>query len=517
MNEGLKLFLYFINGLIYLAVAGLWLVSPEDKTLNFALTIFNLAFTSILLYQGRSQIQAMEKNKTIRNWGYTGINLFLVLVIIAFLNYISFKNAAQFDVSNGQINSLSSASINIIKGLKKQLDVHVFARKDDAQAIVTLLDLYRIHKSDTNIDVLDPDLRPDLVKQYGIEKIPTVVMEHDKNKEFVEEQSELAYTNALLKLAREKKPVIYYSVGHLETNFDSQEKNGGGLIKNAILRAQFDFRPLDLISAKDVPSDASALLIWGPKTGFFEPEIVSINNYLENGGRVMLALDPTISEDKVTGLRKFFKSSWEVEISNNIIVDVSSHVSGSKGTVPMIKHFDPRHFLTKAFDGQVFFPLVSEVKKFETDNAKGIFKPLAFSSEFPGSWADSSPFELASGSMIYNSPQDKKGPIAMMASWEEVLPPGEKRQNARILAFGNSSFIHNPYALLADNFQLMLKSLVWISTTDQLFSLNLPVPKNDPVFLTPEKQRMLFYSSVIGVPVLMMFLAFLIFRKRKKL
>ena len=74
-------YFFLINGILYLACGGLWLLSPNDKTLNFSLTIFAFAMTSILLYTGRDELKTVGQSYIYRRWGYTTINLFLVLTI----------------------------------------------------------------------------------------------------------------------------------------------------------------------------------------------------------------------------------------------------------------------------------------------------------------------------------------------------------------------------------------------------------------------------------------------------
>ncbi|MBI2520528.1 MAG: GldG family protein [Bdellovibrio sp.] len=515
MNEGIKLFLFLINGILYLACGGLWLLSPDAKTLNYTLTIFALAMTSILLYSGRNDLKTMEQSYIYRRWGYTTINLFLVLTILAFLNYLSFKNNAQLDLSETKINSLSSTSEMLIKGLKKNLDVKVFAKRDEARAIVSLLDLYKQHKSNMRIDVYDPETRPDLMRANEIDKENSVIMEYEKRKQYIKEHTELEYSNALRKLGRKRDPIIYHTVGHLEFDFKGPAPEEGGVIASALSRSLIHFKPVDLLAKNAVPTDADMLVVWGPKRAFFKPEIDALHDYLSRGGRLLLALDPAVVDDRVIELRKYFKRTWEIDIPNTIVVDRKNFVSGSNGSVPLIKNFELKHLLTKSFDGQVFFPLVSSVSKFETEQGRGKFVALAMTTPFPGSWIDFSPLEIVSGTLIYNSKQDQKGPASVVGIWEETTDTSESKPRTKIMAFGNSTFIQNQYAHMVDNFSFFLKSTNYLASDDELLTLNLAIKKNSPILIDDKQLKLVFYVSVIVLPVVLFILAFLFYRRRR--
>ena len=54
-------YFFLINGILYLACGGLWLLSPNDKTLNFSLTIL-LCHDPILLYTGRDELKTVGQS-----------------------------------------------------------------------------------------------------------------------------------------------------------------------------------------------------------------------------------------------------------------------------------------------------------------------------------------------------------------------------------------------------------------------------------------------------------------------
>ena len=47
-----------------------------------------------------------------------------------------------------------------------------------------------------------------------------------------------------------------------------------------------------LAQAGSVPDDASVVIVAGPKTDFFPPEIEALKKYLDKAGKLLLEIDP---------------------------------------------------------------------------------------------------------------------------------------------------------------------------------------------------------------------------------
>ena len=62
----------------------------------------------------------------------------------------------------------------------------------------------------------------------------------------------------------------------------------------AMKQDNFAVEPLVLIQQKTVPDDATIVVIAGPTTDFFPPEIEALNAYVAKGGKVMVMLDPLL-------------------------------------------------------------------------------------------------------------------------------------------------------------------------------------------------------------------------------
>src|SRR5690606_36549418 len=127
--------------------------------------------------------------------------------------------------------------------------------------------LYQLEKKDIEIRRIDPELRPDLVKEYGINESMALVWEKDGKRQKVTELNELGITNGLIRLGREHLPKIYYDIGHGQASLSSKEPNGRSLLQQYLVDANFALQESDTKKWEEVPADADVVMIWGPRHG----------------------------------------------------------------------------------------------------------------------------------------------------------------------------------------------------------------------------------------------------------
>ena len=300
-------------------------------------------------------------------------------------------------------------------------------------------------------------------------------------------------------------------LGHQELLLEEKDKTGLSFLDNILKDNYLNIVSKNLSILKRIPKEVDALIIWGARSDLTSKEIFVVDEYLQSGGKLLISIDPRPNGDKTPELRKFLKK-WNIDILNNLVVDKIEHISGSQGTVPLVKTFANDHWITNGFHGQVFFPLTSSVNKVE-GVFHGEFTPIAFSSPFPASWAESNFNELFAGKVVFSEGKDRKGPIALGGTWTGVTG---KNKHARIVAFGNSTFVQNSYNKFLDNFQLFTNSLIWLIEDNELPSM-ISDKKSIPVFIGKTQISVIFYFSVIFAPIILFALSFYFYKRKQKL
>lgn len=500
------------NGVLYLVIIFMWLSIPDEVLLNGATTAFNLFLSAILIILKRQRFKVFYESNQFKLTVDTLVNGILVFFILALLNFWAFKYPWQKDFSLFQLHTLTSQTKEVVRNIEGPVEFKIFARKNEALLWMPILDLYRFVKADIKIEKINIELRPDLVSQYNIQNDSTLVIEYKGRQQFVTTRDELNVTNAIVRLTRLVDPVIYFVVGHGEADIESSENEGMKLVLESVRNTAIDVRPLNLSSAQEIPFDAKAVIVWGPKTPFMDSELAMLKRFYQRGGGLVFALDPDLNERKFTNIENFL-AEIGLLYHHNLVYDRKNFVNGSNGSVPIASSFLPDHILTKDFKGQIFFPLVSSVgvKKTEEGTAETPetldLKELVFSSEAPQSWGETDKKEIAGEAVFYTEGKDRPGPLSFVASAE-----GPKN---RVLLFGNSSFALNAYVKFSSNMNFFINTMSWIVGEDRLVSFNLPIIQSEQIFISDNQLGVVFYFSVIFAPLLLIVLSIYIYRRRR--
>jgi ABC-type uncharacterized transport system involved in gliding motility auxiliary subunit len=407
-----------------------------------------------------------------------------------------------------RLNSLTDQSRNILKEMKGPIVFKMFARKNESLAWMALLDYYRIEKPSIQIEKIDIDVRPDLVGDYQINDAATLVIEYAGKRQKVTDRDELNLTNGLIRISRTSDPVVYFVQGHGEGEINSGGNEGFKFIFEAAKNSAVDIRPLNLLSAHDVPFDAKSLILWGPKTSLQPSEIEVLKRFLQRKGNLMVAIDPDLNGDNHAALRALL-NSYKIIIRNDLVVDRKSFVNGSNGSIPLVDHFENTE-ITKNFKGQVFFPLTASLEPIPDEvlpNVPGTVTVVTASTPFPASWGETSIKELGEQNMQYTPNKDRPGPLPLMLMFDSP-------QN-KIVAFGNSTFVINAYVKFGNNYALFLNSLSWMSGENRLISFNLPIIQSEPIFISAPQMGIIFYFSVLFSPLTLFGLAIFMYRRKR--
>jgi hypothetical protein len=165
----------------------------------------------------------------------------------------------------------------------------------------------------------------DALTQYTLEQIP-----NEKEREFrrkpVAFRGEEMFTSMLLAVINPKPFEAYFLQGHGEPSLtDSSET--GYLKFAAILKQNYiQLQPLELLGDNPVPADCNLLIIAGPRTMFSNLELQKIDQYLSQGGRLLVLLDYS-SIQKPTGIEDILKQ-WGVDVGDDVVRDPEHTISG---------------------------------------------------------------------------------------------------------------------------------------------------------------------------------------------
>jgi len=171
------------------------------------------------------------------------------------------------------------------------------------------------------VEFVDRVLSPKVAREMRVSQDGTLVLSRGEVRQTMNVGLELRHARTtlrnfdqefqknLMKLARDAK-VAYLTVGHGELNDETageaskKEKDRGVTLLRKMLELQ-NYRVLDLGLpqglGREIPTDASLVMVLGPQDPLAPEEIASLTQYAKRGGALLLALDadavPTRSAD----------------------------------------------------------------------------------------------------------------------------------------------------------------------------------------------------------------------------
>lgn len=318
------------------------------------LLVFTVVFVLIAVFKDRKLLAEFFTMKTTKHGMNMGLMILLVLTLIVIINYIGVKRNKTWDFSQAKTNTLSEQSIQIVKNLKSDLRVLYFYKEgtqgnaENRTAFRELLKKYQDQSNKISLEFFEVNQHPKLAEDYGVTKGSGLAfVEYEGKKNRLEKVDEQEITQAIIKVTREKMKTLYFVTGHGELNpEDAQEASGLNAFKMLIENNSFNVKMWNLPSAPQVPQDADTVVIAGPQQAFQDYEIKALEDYLKNGGNILMALE----SGKTQGLEKIL-SKLGVTPENNYIK--SSYMGlgfidgGTIGNV-----FSTNSTVTRVFSGQ---------------------------------------------------------------------------------------------------------------------------------------------------------------------
>jgi len=426
------------------------------------------------------------------------VSIVLVLGVVGFVEALSARHSARLDLTENKRRSLSPQTVSVLRGLKDDVNVVGFFRSDQPGKRVAE-DLFKQYAGfagkKLTWKIVDPDSDPALARRYGIESYGTIVLETKARSEKVLDAEEEKLTNGLVKVTREGKRTVYVVQGHGEHEIGNTDRPGFSEAKGALEKSNYEVKPLVLARATTLPDDAAVVVIPGPRTDFFPPEIDALEGYLSKGGKVLAMVDPPFPAKMQDGAIKRFLARWGIDLGDNLVVELSpiGRLFGIGPEVPIIQQYEP-HPITRDLAGiTTLFPLTRTVTPVKTLPAGVNVQPLAKTS--PESWGETDRQALEQGT-AKPDPQDPKGPLPVAA----VVT----KDKARIVVYGTSNLATNQFLNVQGNRDFFLNTVSWLAEEEDQITVRPKDTKQTPIFLSAQQGRVVALLPLVVLPGLVL-------------
>ncbi|HLA38933.1 MAG TPA: Gldg family protein, partial [Candidatus Glassbacteria bacterium] len=266
--------------------------------------------------------------------------------------------------------------------------------------------------------------------------------------------------------------------------------------------------------------DCKLLVIPSPKKKILADELALIDDYLSQGGRIMLLLDP----EQDPGLADWLRG-WGIRVGDNIVVDNSTAGvrQGAGPTEPLLYSYDKEHPITRELKSTFStMPTVRSVSLDDNPQPDLELTELARTSD--NSWGETDRQGITVRTPTFD-PADMSGPVPVAVSmlkklterkpgFQEIYTgPGgkmptqdelkkvrlEKSQvRAEMVVFGDSEFASNSYLRYGGNWDFFMNSANWLIGDERLIEIRPKDPEDQTVYITKlQSNRMAMILQII--------------------
>jgi gliding motility-associatede transport system auxiliary component len=476
----------------------------------------------VLLYMAGQWRDVVDfyKRRQARYGTMSIVGVLVALGIVVAINYLAVRQNKRWDLTANQVYSLSDQTVKILKGLDAPVKFTVYDKETEFDRFRDRLEEYAYNGKNVSVDYVDVDRNPARAKAAQIQSYGTIVIEYKDRVERLSNSEEQDITNALIKVVTGQQRKLYFTQGHGEKDTAASDRQGYSGVSSVVSRDNYGVEKIVLAQTPEVPADATALIIAGPRTDLLQPEIDAIKKYVARGGKLLVLLDPIerADADQLTNLTSFLKD-WGIEVGNDIVVDASGigQLLGTDASVPVAAQYPP-HPITERFGLMTAYPLARSVKPIE--GGSGGHTAQAIVETSPKSWAEADVKALVGGGgrVEFNADKgDKQGPIslgaAVSAPATEVpaplptnttpgspAPPEPPKPESRIVAIGDSDFAANFGLGIQGNRDLFMNAVNWVAQQENLIAIRPREPQDRRINLTAAQEQQIMLLSLLLVP-----------------
>jgi ABC-type uncharacterized transport system involved in gliding motility auxiliary subunit len=467
-----------------------------------------------------------------------------VLAILGFVNFLAVRYNARVDLTENQIFTLAPQTQEVLRDLNQPVKAWIFT-PNPSSADRQLLDNYRRETEQFSYEIVDPQAKPGVAREFGVQSIGEMYLEAGEKRRFVqtlspqERLSERKLTNGLAQVTNAEQQKVYFVQGHGERALEAGQ-GGFSQVKSRLGEESFTAEPLNLAANPKIPDDAGVVVIAGAQRPLLEVEQNALKDYLKRKSGLMLLVDPQ-TDPQLDSLLK----EWGVTVSDRLVTDPAGQSSGLGAGVVIVNQYGD-HPITRGFNGGIsFYPLVSPL---QIEPVTGVqVTPLLITDE------RTTAQQIAASGEVQSTPADPKGPFDIGAALSRTVAPetpkpspspspspqaeaspsespspspeaspspspeaDENSPEARLVVIGSSSFATDGLFDQQLNGDVFLNAVSWLSQQDdQVLSIRPKEVTNRRVVMSVGQQLSAVVLALVLLPLLGFGAAALVWWRRR--
>jgi ABC-type uncharacterized transport system involved in gliding motility auxiliary subunit len=445
----------------------------------------------------------MKINRKLRFQMLLQNSVFVVLLIgiVVAVGYLTRDIRTQWDLTISKRNSLSQASVEVLKQMEGPVAITAFATKADAEGnlrntIQSFIAPYQRAKSDFALDFVDPREDPKRTQAAGVRVDGELVVSYQGRSENLSTLTEQELTNLLVRLMRSSERLVMYLDGHGEGKLDGRANHDLGDFGNQLQAKGFRIGAVNLAQVQDVPDNASVLVVASPRVDLLPGEVNRIKRFLEKGGNLLWLME----YDALRGMSAI-SEYLGLELIDGVVFDPRAGSLNLPAAFALASGYGD-HPATQGSTVTSVFPYARRIAAGQ--GGEFYFTPLVEVSG--GGWLETS--GLANAAFDRN--RDIKGPIVAAGALERNV--GDRKQ--RIIVIGSGHVLSNQFVGLVGNMDLGVNLMNWLAGDESLITIQPRARRDLTLELTPAVFVMA--NAFFALPLIFLIAGGVIWYRRRK-
>jgi ABC-type uncharacterized transport system involved in gliding motility auxiliary subunit len=427
---------------------------------------------------------------------YTAVYIIIVLAVVSVVNFLANRYNKTYDTTANKQFTLSDQTAKIAKDLKQNVTISYWDQPTRFQAARDLLDRYKNLSSKIDVRYEDADKNRTKAIAAGVKQLPTISVDMGDKHQEAKSLSEEEVTGALVRTLKGGEREACFVLGSQEHSLTDVDRSGYSQLKQLVESNNNKTQSIKLIEKPEVPKECMIVVVAGPARDYLQPEVDALKNFVEGGGRAIFMMDPPLkfaknNVDENTGLVGLL-TKWGVTPEKDLVLDTSGigQLFGMGPEVPLVTNYASHAIVRTMKDVPSGFPIARslDIKNGE----KTMVEKLFDTSDNAFATTNLNSAEIKRGA------NDKKGPFTLGAAGTYTGDKG----NGRFIVVGSSSWVANFFLRFNGNRDLFLNMMNWLSSDEDLISIRPKEPEDRRINMTRNQMAMVFYSSVIVIPLL---------------
>lgn len=463
--------------------------------------------------------------RTLLRSGNRLLTLMLIGFVFIMINWIASRRYARWDLTQRQMNALSSKTIQTLNALTEPVSVVVFYQPSHRlyELVKDQLAEYARVSPKVHVEYIDPEQdiarAKRLAQELQIDDLNVVVFRAGGRHKYLSDteladydygamslgaqpsvkafKGEEAFTSAILSVTQAKRPLVWFTNGHGEQGLDTAEPDGFSELNKYLQQQNLSLESVAILGRSSIPPEVSLIIIPGPTRRFAETEVGLLQGYLEGGGRVLALIDPLTE----TGLDGLFER-WGIDLGLDIVVDPERQLPFVSAGNLLVTTYTQHPIVEKMKTLMTLFPLARSVRPVQPAPGALTVTPLALTSDT--GWGESEP---SVKTFTFDEAKDLKGPVPIAVGSERspgttVTSQAEGAPiRTRLVVIGDSDFVRNEQLPNVGNKDFLVGSVFWLTEQEQLIGIGPKPIESIRLSLTGNQLTGIFWFSLLGLPM----------------